>query len=347
MKPNDSLPPLERSPNAKPSNSRLVWLGMLVFGGGAAIFASAYLSQAPFTTCVARGTLVRTPTGRRAVEDLRVGDVVLSVDPITALYVPATIQAIATAVREVTTLRGGSRRLTATLDHPVYDPRQRRYRQLRDWCEGAATDLLTPGAPQPTATVDEIATRRGAVQVYDITLDGHLHNFVANGIVVHNKSPVLEPPSRCEGVRICYPPEAEPTCASANDCGSKARASYDLALKLAEQDAVDAPYQAYKEFDRAIRYLDIARLDPPATMTDVDERRLAVETKLQELALEHRIRHHQLQQRKMHRVMAQNVQTWQAAFPDSNSLWYQEAKEVERRMKDSGTWPEALDPPND
>lgn len=153
-------------------------------------------------------------------------------------------------------------------------------------------------------------------------------------------------PARCEGLRICYPEEAEPKCANPSDCEAKAQQAYNVADELTQKkDAnITNRYEAYKQLDKAGRYLAIAGLSkPPESMKDFDKRIKKYEADLESIAKDHRIRHHQLQQRNMNYEMATNVRSWQAYFPDTYNEWYKEAIEAERRMKDKGTWPKRFD----
>lgn len=153
-------------------------------------------------------------------------------------------------------------------------------------------------------------------------------------------------PDRCAGLKICYPEDKEPTCANKSDCEAKALTAYNVADELYQKKGANITnrYEAYKQLDKAGRFLAKAGLEkPPASMKDYDARLLQYEEELDKIASEHRIRNHQLQQRKMNWEMADNVRAWQAFFPDTYNTWYQEAITAERRMKDAGSWPAKYD----
>lgn len=159
--------------------------------------------------------------------------------------------------------------------------------------------------------------------------------------------PGVDAPERCAGLKICYPVEAEPTCENKSDCEGKAQQAYNVADELSKKkDAnITNRYEAYKQLDKAGRFMAKAGLEKaPESMKDYDARLLAYEQELEDIARDHRIRHHQLQQRNMEWDMAENVRSWQAYFPDSYNTWYREAIDAERRMKDSGSWPRDFDP---
>lgn len=160
--------------------------------------------------------------------------------------------------------------------------------------------------------------------------------------------PGEQTPERCANLQICYPMDAEPTCANKSDCEAKAQQAYNVADELSKKkDAnITNRYEAYKQLDKAGRYMAKADIldNPPEAMKDYGARLLEYEQELEDIARDHRIRHHQLQQRNMNWDMATNVRSWQAYFPDSYNTWFREAIEAERRMKDSGSWPKTFDP---
>lgn len=142
--------------------------------------------------CVARGTRVRTRTGERLVESLEVGDEVVCVDPSTSTRVVARLSAIRTSRRECLLVSAGARSLACTTDHPLYDPLAGLYADAGDWALGKRQALLEVPEDEAVACVT-VGARAGlevtVADVFDLTVDHPLHNFVANGLLVHNKSP--------------------------------------------------------------------------------------------------------------------------------------------------------------
>ncbi len=125
------------------------------------------------------------------VETLEVSDEVTCVDPVTGQRVSATVSAIQTARRECVTLMTSRGELRCTTDHPLYDPDAKVWADAGDWVLGKRSALSW------VPTADEAALERVVVepaypvsleQVFDLTVDHQLHDFVANGLLVHNKT---------------------------------------------------------------------------------------------------------------------------------------------------------------
>lgn len=156
--------------------------------------ASWLLASAGVACCVAGEMLVRTPTGEVPAGSLVVGDVVISVDPVTRAAVRGRVVKIRRAQRECVALRWDGGELICTPEHPLLSPETGTYRPAADWVTGAARTLLawTPEGSREVA-VRATSTFAGIHEVVDLSVDAEPHNFVAGGIVVHNKHPAGEP----------------------------------------------------------------------------------------------------------------------------------------------------------
>lgn len=165
--------------------------------------------------CVARGAKVRVPGGTRPIEDLVDGDVVLCVDPETGKSVAATIFAVRQSRRECVRLLVDGTSLTATSDHPVYCPVSKSWADAGDWVVGKRTQLLRVHEERvEPVKVTGVSAYAGVFDVYDITVDHPLHNFVADGILVHNKQPPrLQCPTECVVNGLLHQQGAACTCA--------------------------------------------------------------------------------------------------------------------------------------
>jgi hypothetical protein len=140
--------------------------------------------------CVAAGTLVSTPTGERAIEDLAIGDLVYALDPHTGERVATAINFVRSKTRRCLDFQiEGGATLRCTHDHPVYSPDHHSYANAGHWRSGELTHMLV--------VTDEGLERRRVAHVeqapedcvvFDIGVEHELHNFLANRVLVHNKS---------------------------------------------------------------------------------------------------------------------------------------------------------------
>lgn len=157
----------------------------------AAAAAASSLGCGPFY-CVARGTRVATPGGPRRVEGLRVGDEVFAVDPASGALAAAKLTAVRSARREVGSLQVAGRVLEVTSDHPLYDPDGAGFFPAGDWFLGRRERALWfDGERCRAVSVERALAFAGLAEVFDLTVDHPWHTFVAEGVVVHNKSPPL------------------------------------------------------------------------------------------------------------------------------------------------------------
>ena len=255
------------------------------FGMASLVFASGLACA-----CVARGAVVRTPNGRRRIEDIEVGDTVFSVDPETGELVATTVTHIKSSEREcVELVCGNGDTLVCTSDHPVYDPSAEEYADAGDWVTGEREAVLRVDGEQvrPHA-LESAVTYSGIREVFDLTVDHDLHNFVANGFLVHNKSP---PPSECQingDVRVegdpCECEDGDPgrvecplnaaedgsdpgTC-ECPDAGMDAASDADVSGDVSPRDTSDRDTES--EDDTGARDADVSEPDTrvPDTGTD-------------------------------------------------------------------------------
>lgn len=142
--------------------------------------------------CVARGAKIRTPRGLRFIEDIAEGDDVLCADPEKGQLVAAKVTVVRGSRRECVTLGLGDIELTVTSDHPLYCPRTKEWAPAGDWALGKRTHLLRISDERfAVVAVEQTLTYAGVHDVFDLTVDHPLHNFIANEVLVHNKSPPL------------------------------------------------------------------------------------------------------------------------------------------------------------
>jgi hypothetical protein len=167
-----------------------------------------------FRTCFAAGTAITTPSGEVAIERLRVGDVVLGYDeaahrvvesPVTAVFVhpdqhPGTLAT------------GDGRVLRVTGEHPIYLADDGRYVPAAE-LEGDERLLALDARGNIQSSIGSMLEQDAtgnSETVYNITVAG-VHNYFAEGVLVHNKSGTGGTPSCNQVFSIQY-------CGQADEC---------------------------------------------------------------------------------------------------------------------------------
>lgn len=145
-------------------------------------------------TCVSEDTLILTPNGNIPVERLKTGDEVYSYDFSRGILVPAKIANIRRGydrcIRFKTDSGAG---LCVTTDHPIYSPETRTYEKALKWISAELSEFyMLEQNKTVKANVTLLPIGSEKVKVFDISVDSPFGNFIANGILVHNKTPPLE-----------------------------------------------------------------------------------------------------------------------------------------------------------
>jgi hypothetical protein len=145
-------------------------------------------------SCFVAGTLVSTPNGPRAIEALRVGDLVWSYAFAERSPVVRSIAAVhRSLVREARSIElddGGAIR-GVTPSHPVFSPEAGLYVPVSRLVRGHVVATYQSGAEPALATVSRIVateTAVPAIEVFNLSVAGHDQNYFADGVLVHNKS---------------------------------------------------------------------------------------------------------------------------------------------------------------
>jgi len=140
--------------------------------------------------CFVAGTPVATAKGSRAIEDLAVGDEVLSYDPATKRLRPVAIWRVKSRIANQTlrvTLTNGAR-LELTPNHPVFRLGTDDFRPADELRVGDRV-LVFSGSPQGRAVsaveVAALAPSDAEVAVYNIGVHSP-HDYFAAGVLVHN-----------------------------------------------------------------------------------------------------------------------------------------------------------------
>lgn len=146
------------------------------------------------SSCFVRGTLVRTPRGDVPIEDLAVGDEVLSFRPedgaVVRRRVLATLRNVARRVR-VLTISG--RTIVTTDEHPFWEAERRAWISAGDLARGAVLVQLRADGTTYPAAIEAVHDEMRLETVFNLTVEGPEHTYFAGGIAVHNKSQLPQP----------------------------------------------------------------------------------------------------------------------------------------------------------
>lgn len=158
------------------------------------------------------------------------GDLIVCVDPCTGERVITELKSFTVARRPVFTLHiEGGIKLQVTVDHPVYSPGHDSYAHAGHWRSGELEDVFVAiGERMEVRRVlhtEDLAIERF---VYDLGVEHDLHNFLANGVLVHNKfvpndiSAGSPCGTECDAWNLEDCPEGEKCTAVACEIGSTA-----------------------------------------------------------------------------------------------------------------------------
>lgn len=168
--------------------------------------------------CLAAGTRIATPDGSRVVEKLKPGDLVVSFDERSRLLRANRVIGNRVARRRIGVIPlpgGGS--LRGTGEHPVFESKSGSYIPLSRLSADASLLRLSPAWEAPALyhegmlwTERELSSTFSLTgtfsNVYNLSVERD-HNYFAEGVLVHNKSPPCESGGSCWS-EYCGPIEA-------------------------------------------------------------------------------------------------------------------------------------------
>lgn len=249
----------------------LAFAGLIGTGGGYAC------------SCVAAGSRVRTPTGEVDIASLQVGDLVLSFDVETGVAEASPIVAIRRARRECLALRIGARRLVCTPEHPIFAVDTSAFEPASAFAVHAGRPVRIAGDDAwRVGLVDAIEVYAGVHDVLDITVESRHHNFVAEGVIVHNKSPaptqrikfVCDPSDdeveQCPGEFRCCSDDPEPSFTESNNRFSNTGFCAVPSYEYTEDDeilSIDCPRACNPKWPGR-HVADVCGIDVPCCQTN-------------------------------------------------------------------------------
>ena len=150
-------------------------------------------------SCFVAGTMIDTPNGPVQIEQLQVGQSVYAYDTEKDKLVESVVARVWVHHQKLfrTLLLPDGRTLGVTENHPVYSATQKRY--VPAGTLGPGTSLIRMQGANAQASValdvlpDGLSAAIGRATVYNIEVADY-HNYFAEGVLVHNKSPDASPP---------------------------------------------------------------------------------------------------------------------------------------------------------
>lgn len=155
------------------------------------------IRETGISSCFVTGTQVLTESGRRPIESLQAGDRVWSWDTDTnAPVLRKVIKLIKGESTETFLIQAGEQRIYGvTAEHPFWDPKTQAWIHASDLSLDA-TLLCWLGVHEAKHVQMNSAPERtpheSPVPVFTLSVEGPEHNFFVNGLLVHNKSEVLQ-----------------------------------------------------------------------------------------------------------------------------------------------------------
>jgi hypothetical protein len=142
----------------------------------------------PQDSCFVKGTRIRCPEGDRPIEDLAIGDAIVAFDVRDLTCVVGKVAAIHRAmVREVRSIVAGSIVVRGvTRSHPFFEVSRGAFVEAETLRVG--DPLLSADGPATITSIFAHELAEPSIEVFNLTVADAPPTFVADCVVVHNKS---------------------------------------------------------------------------------------------------------------------------------------------------------------
>ncbi|MBK8251761.1 MAG: Hint domain-containing protein [Polyangiaceae bacterium] len=214
---------------------------MLVKWSGVALVGAA-LAVAACSTCFVRGTRVLTPKGMKAIEEIEVGDEVLSFDLTGKKTVVRKVGKVLRSKAKETFAIEAEDHLIAgvTAEHPFFDLTLGDYVKVENLTMKARFLATMVGGERRAVAASKISRtlHLNEVEVFNLTIAGEEQNYFAEGILVHNKGAL--PPDKDGDNYLdefdCDDDDADVNPGVSEDCGDGIDNDCDEAVDADDQD---------------------------------------------------------------------------------------------------------------
>ncbi|MCX6749728.1 MAG: Hint domain-containing protein [Candidatus Pacearchaeota archaeon] len=163
-------------------------------------------SPAAVTGSFIAGTQITTPLGLKLIEELNIGDEVYSLNPLTNGFLKKNIidKYEIPAKNTLNITFSDKTNLIVTQEHPFWNPTTKSYKKIKDFKVGdkVLSFKNTNSAKELIITSIEPIPSYEGKPVYNLRVDGEFNNYLANGILVHNKYATTTDDALLEGDAI-------------------------------------------------------------------------------------------------------------------------------------------------
>ena len=150
-------------------------------------FFSCSYELEPESSCLKEGTKILTPQGDKLIETLSVGDEIISYDGTNKItnQIIAIKKSKAKKTLKITLKNGIT--IEGTKEHPFFNVEKQNYIKLVDFKKRDKLQLAN-GEYSKIISIENKKHYKETV-VYDLSVQSPYHNYFAEGVLVHNKSP--------------------------------------------------------------------------------------------------------------------------------------------------------------